>query len=375
MKKQIWIPILIIAVIIVGLVIFLPRSKNPTDKEPIKIGAILPLTGNMATYGEGWKNSILLAIENNGLKDKIQLTIEDDASCVVVQDVTVTQKLVDVDKVKAIIGPACSSSFLALLPVTEKNKVILISSSATSKSISGAGNYIFRTVGSDAEKAIAVADFAYKQGFKKAALLYDLANDSFVQQRDDVRTEFVKKGGQIVIDESFKSGDIDFKTQLTKIKKSDADLVFVGFFPTKEGALVLKQAKELGIDLQLISSAPEIGTSDFINIAGDLAEGIIFPFTETPTNKEYTDFINAYKNKFGKDSIGYGLETYDAATLLIRAIAKSDGTPDSIKKKLYQLGQNYYGASGIITFGENGDVQKPISIRTIKNGQFVPYEE
>jgi len=375
MSKKFWIFVLIIAIIIVGAVLVIPCKNDQKNEGSVKIGAILPLTGSMATYGEGWRNSILLAIENSGLKNKIQLIIEDDASCDVVQDVTIAQKLINIDQVRAIIGPACSSSLLALLPVTEENKIILISSSATSKSLSGSGNYIFRTISSDAEKAVTVANFAYNRNFKKAALFYDLASDAFIQQRDDVKNEFIRLGGEVVADESFKTGDTDFRSQLTKIKSSDADLVFVGFFPTKEGLLFLKQAKELGIELQVISSAPELGTPDFINIAGDLAEGIIFPFTETPTNKEYNDFVNAYKNNFKKDLAGYSAETYDAATLLIRAIIESNGTPDGIKDKLYELGQNYYGASGIITFDKNGDVQKPIIIKIIKDGQFVPYEE
>ena len=370
-KTIIW---LIVAIVIIGG-IWYGLSRKPKEEGVIKIGAILPLTGGMASYGDGWKNAISLAIENSGLKDKIQLIVEDDASCTIGQDVTAAQKLVNVDNVKAIIGPGCSSSLLSVLSVTEKNKVIIISSSATSKSISGAGKYIFRTVSSDSDKAIAVADFAYSKGYKKAALLYDISNDAFIQQRDDVKNEFVKKGGQIVADESLKRGDTDFRSQLTKIKDSVADVIFIGFMPTEEGALVLRQAKELGIKTQFITSAPEIGTPDFIRIAGDLAEGIIFPSTTTPTNKEHTDFINLYKTKFGKDSVGYGAETYDATMLLIRAIAESDGTADGIKNKLYQLGQNYSGASGIINFTKNGDVKKSTIIEIIRNGQFVPYEK
>jgi len=365
----------IVVLIVIGGIWYGIGTQKPKGQETIKIGTVLPLTGEMASYGEGWKNAILLAIEDSGLKNKVQLIVEDDASCVVNQDVTIAQKLVNIDNVKAIIGPACSSSLLSMLPITEKDKIILISSSATSKSISGAGNYIFRTISSDAEKATGVADFAYNKDYRKAALLYNLSNDAYVQQREEVKNEFIKLGGQIVADESLKTGDTDFKSQLTKIKNSGADLIFVGFFPTKEGVLVFKQAKELGIKTQFISSAPEMGTPDFINVAGNLAEGIIFPFSETPTNKEYSDFINLYKNKFGKEPAGYSAETYDAAILLLKSINESDGTQDGIKNKLYQLGQNYYGASGIITFKENGDVEKPIVIKIIKNGQFVPYEK
>lgn len=366
---QIIIGIIIIVIIVVLIVIF----YEATPKEAIKIGVIIPLTGDLATYGEGMKNAINLAIENSGLEKRIQLIIEDDRGCIIAEDVSIAQKLVNIDRVKGILGPACSSAFLSVIPVTEETKVILISSSATSKSITNAGNYIFRTIASDADKGIAVAEFAYTRDYRKGALLYDIANDSFVQQRADVKGKFAELGGQISIEESFKTGDTDFRSQLTKIKNSNADVVFIGAFP-QEGALVLKQARELGIKLPFISSDSDLGTKDVVDIAGEAAEGLIFPFATTPINKEYTEFVNVYKNKFGKEPPAYALESYDAAALLVKATAESDGTPESIKDELQKIGQNYYGVSGIITFDKNGDVQKPMIIKTIKDGQFVEVE-
>ena len=374
MNKNIKIVVgIIIAAIVVGG-IWYAVTKKPTEKEPIKIGAILPLTGDFAIYGEGMKNAIDLAIENSGLKDRIQLIIEDDKGCMVTEDVSIVQKLININKTKEIIGPTCSSAFLSVLPITEQSKIILITPAATSKSITGAGNYIFRTCASDAAKSIAVAKFAYNKNYRKAALLYDIGNDAFIQQRDDVRGEFTGLGGQISIEESFKSGDTDFRSQLTKIKNSNVDVVFIGTFP-KEGGLILKQARELKISLHFISSETDVGVKDVIDIAGEAAEGLIFPFATTPDNKESKDFIANYKAKYGKEPPAYAAEAYDAAMLLIKAIAKSDGTPESIKDELQKIGQNYYGVSGVITFDKNGDVQKPMIIKTIKNGQFVPYGE
>ena len=363
---------IIIAIVVIGG-IWYGLTRKPVSNEPIKIGAILPLTGDFATYGEGMKNAIDLAIENSGLKDRIQLIIEDDKGCAVTEDVSIAQKLININKTKEIIGSTCSSAFLSVLPITEQSKIILITPAATSKSITGAGNYIFRTCASDAAKSIAVAKFAYNKNYRKAALLYDIGNDAFIQQRDDVRGEFTGLGGQISIEESFKSGDTDFRSQLTKIKNSNIDVVFIGTFP-KEGGLILKQARELKISLPFISSETDVGVKDVIDIAGEAAEGLIFPFATTPTNKEYTDFVNLYNNKFGKQPPAYASESYDATMLLIKAVVESDGTSESIKDELQKIGQNYYGASGIITFDKNGDVQKPMIIKTIKNGQFVPYE-
>ncbi len=367
---QIIIGIIIIVVIIVLVVVF---SGKETIKGTLKIGTILPLTGDLATYAEGAHNAVKLAIENSGFRDKIQLIVEDDMGCQPKDAVSAAQKLINIDKVEAIIGAVCSNATLAIAPLTEQAKMVLISPSATSKSITNAGDYIFRVIASDADKSIAVAKFAYEQGYKKAALLYDIANDSFIQQRIDAEEMFKELGGEIVIKESFITKDKDFRTQLAKIKNSDAEIVFIGAFP-KEGGLVFKQAADLGIKLTFISTETSLGTQDVVDIAKDSADGLIFPFATTPDNKEHTEFINAYKAKYGQDAPAYAAESYDVGMLLIKALAKSDRTPESIKDELQKIGQNYYGASGIITFDENGDVQKPMIIKTIKDGQFVEVE-
>jgi len=182
-------------------------------------------------------------------------------------------------------------------------------------------------------------------------------------------------GGVVVAEESYHTNDVDFRTQLTKIKNSNSDVIIIGGFP-KEAAFIVRQAKEIGINIQIMGAGPETGTPELITIAGSAAEGFIFPDAETPTNKEHSDFLASYNAKFGEDAPGYGsAEGYDATALLIKAIAGSNGSGDDIKAHLYNLGQNYSGASGLITFQKNGDVQKPMSIKIVENGQFVPYKK
>ena len=357
-------------IVIIGGYFVYKDSSQPASTEPIKIGAILPLTGDLATYGEGIKNAANLAIENSGMKDKIQIIFEDDQTCTPTNDVSAAQKLINLDKVNGIVGPICSGSTLAVAPITEQNKLTIISPVATSKSITNAGNYIFRTIASDADKSIAVTKYAYKKGYKKAALFYDAAQDAMVQQKADTKETFVGLGGAIVADQSYKTGDKDFRTQLTKIKQSDADVIFIGGVP-KEAALAIKQARELGIKLPFIATETSLGTQDVIDVAGSAADGLVFPFSTTPDNKESKDFIADYKAKYGQEPPAYAAEGYDATMLLIKAIAKSDRTPEDIQKQLFKVGNNYYGASGLITFDKNGDVQKPMIIKMIKNDQFI----
>lgn len=337
---------------------------------PIKIGVILPLTGELAPYAEGIRNSVNMAIDNGGFADKVEVVFEDDHGCVPSDAVSAAQKLINLDKVKAFIGPMCTSATLAVTPITEENGIVVVTPSATGKNITSAGDLVFRTIASDADKSVAVAKYAYDKGYKKAALLYDISQDAVVSQRDDVKEIFPKLGGEIIAEESFITKDKDLRTQLIKIKNANPDVVFIGAMP-ETVALILKQARALQVQSVFASTDTSSGSQPVIDTAGASAEGLIFPFATTPTNKEYEDFVSGYKIKFGKEPSAYAAEGYDAAMVLLRSVVDSTGTTKSIRDNLVKIGNNYYGASGLIAFDQNGDVQKPMVIKVIENGKFV----
>jgi len=365
---------LVVLILIIGGIYFLnQKTSGPVSDETIKIGVILPLTGELATYGEGVKNAIDLAVEKSGFKDKIQIIAEDDHGCLSPDAVSAAQKLINLDKVTAIIGSLCTGSSLAIAPITEQNKLILIAPTATGKNLTDAGEYVFRTIASDADKSIAVANYAFEKGFRKVALLFDSSQDALVSQRDDVKEAFTKLGGQVVVEESFVTKDRDLRSQLIKVKNTDADVIFISAIPETLG-VALKEAETLGLTTQFISTETSAGTQMVIDLAGTSSENLIFPFATTPENVEYNNFINDYKTAYGVEPTVYAAEGYDAGMLLIKSLFASDGTTDDIKKELFKIGNNYYGASGVITFDQNGDVQKPMVIKTIKNGQFVEVE-
>lgn len=365
---------IILSLVVLALIIWAgytyTQKLEVGSDETIKIGVILPLTGELASYGEGVKNAINLAVEQSEFKDEIQIIVEDDHSCLSPNAVSAVQKLINLDKVEGIIGSLCTGSTLAITPIAEENKIIVISPSSTGKNLTEAGEYVFRTIASDADKSIAVANYAYNKGFRKAVLLFDSTQDALVSQKDDVKLAFKNLGGEIIIEESFATSDRDFRSQLNKIKNIDEDIIFVSAIPEALG-IILKQAENLELDTQFVSTETSAGTKELVDIAGLSAEGLIFPFATTPDNLEYNKFIEDYKTKYGVEPTAYAAEGYDAAMLLIKALFASDGTAESIKDELFKVGKNYYGASGLITFDQNGDVQKPMVIRKIENGQFV----
>ena len=364
--------ITVLAIILIALIAILVISftGHTIKSETVKIGLIVPLTGDLAPYAEGVYNSVIMAVEESNLN--IELIVEDDRGCNSKEAVTAAYKLIDIDTVNAIIGPCCSSPTLSVAPIVDQKKIVLISPSATSKLVTNAGNYVFRTIASDLDKSIAVSKYAYDQGYRKAAILYDVSADAQVQQKEEVKEYFEKYGGKIILEDSFSSTDKDFRTQLSKIKESDTDMLFLSSL-VSETVLILRQAKEIGLNIQIINT--DTSGANLIDFEKEISEGVIFPFATTPENKEYNSFILKYKERFGKDPMPFSIEGYDAAVLLIRAIEKSDKSNEDIKNKLYETGQNYYGASGIISFDNNGDVNKPLTIMQIRNNELIEIEK
>lgn len=370
MNRVIKAVLLIIAVIVVlGGGYALYKKQGGMAGKTVTIGAVLPMSGDFAPYAEGSRNAAIMAIEDAGMQDKVKFIVEDDKGCTPVGGVSAAQKLINIDKVDAIYGPMCSSEALAMAPVTEPARIPMVIAAATSKTLSGAGEYMFRTIASDEVGAYAVAKYAYEKGFKKAAFVFDNSQDALIQGKNDAKEAFAKAGGETALEDSFGAKDMDFKTQLSKIKNSGADVVFVGA-TYKQMALMVRQAREMNIEAQFVSVNESVDVKDFFVVGGESVEGVIAPAMVKPNTEASKTFADRYKARFGVDATIYTAEGYDAMTLLLEAIKEEGVSGDQIKAGLIKVGNNYPGASGIITFNEKGDVTKPAVVKIAKNGIF-----
>jgi branched-chain amino acid transport system substrate-binding protein len=206
----------------------------------------------------------------------------------------------------------------------------------------------------------------------KAGVLYvESAGPSGVAQAFQV--EFKKLGGVITTVEKSLQSSSDFRSQLTKIQKSGADVVyFTGF--AKETASILKQAKELKLNLPMLTHQlaedPEVR-----ELAGDAANNLIFSTPKLdPSSGDFAvvDFYNKFRQKYNEDPQNFASNSYDALTIVAKAIETYGYSSDGILKGLQET-KNYSGASGSITFDQNGDVIQPMRIMTIQTGKIVPY--
>lgn len=349
-------------------------KKEPETKE-IKIGCITPLSGENASYGCQTKEGIDLAVDEINAKGgiygkNIVVTYEDDQANPGMATEAI-QKLISSTKVKIIIGGFNSRCTLAMAPIAEKKKVVLISASSTSDDIKESGDYIFRIVPTNTAQGKTMADFAFDNlNAQSAAVLY--VNDDYgITLKDGIISQFKTRKGVIKIVEAFNPNERDFRSQLAKIKATDIDVVF---FPGlyQECGLILRQAREMGISLPFIGGDGAIDPK-LIEMAKDATVNSYYTNLSMGygvTDAEIDTFVKSFKAKYGKEPSAYNAYAYDVVHIIAEALRLNKGTQDKTKDSLYKINA-YKGVTGITSFDKYGEVNKPFGIYTIKNGQFV----
>jgi len=371
MKKKHYIVISIIVVFVLASIFILFPLKKAS--EVIKIGAILPLTGENAKYGESAKNSIDLAIEEinsgKGINGKKISVIFEDSKGNTKEGVNAIKKLIIANKVSSIIGAMASSITLAIAPIAEESEVVLLSPASSAPEITHAGDYIFRNCYSDIYEGSKMANYIYNETVYRKVSIIHINNDYGMGLREAFREEFKRLGGKVVSIETYDFGATDFRTQIGKLMLSRPDAIYIVGYG--EMGRLLIQTKELGCEIPFFSCIM-FEDPDIIEISGEISEGIIytFPSFDTDSKKNVVeDFVNSYKSKYNERPDGFAANTYDALKILSLAIKKGGDKGYKIKEALYTI-KDYPGVTGKTSFDINGDVVKPIGIKTVENGKF-----
>ena len=371
MKKQIaliGIALLTMAILFSGCV----QEQPVQGEETIKIGVLLPLTGPAAEYGTASQKGLILAQrqlnETRGAgESEIELLIE-NSECDTKKAIAAFNKLVEVDGVKVVIGDICSSATLALAPIAEEKKVVLISPGSSNPSISQAGDYVFRTWPSDDLQGKFLAKFVSEE-FPGAKVAVIYINNDYGKGLEGVFSENFL--GEIVASEAFEESATDFRTQILKVKEAGPQVVLLASF-AKEIGRILKQAKELDLEAQFIGGE---GTKDqtVLDAAGNAAEGLIGTIPHVKETETRKRFMEAFEKEFGEEPGITGDAAYDALFIIVKTMRACGNTSECVKGQLYAL-EGFEGASGKISFDKNGDIKKGYDLVTIKNGEFVLYE-
>ena len=372
MKRNWWLfGIAVVAIVLFALVF---SQRKAGEREVIKIGAILPLTGDAAVYGEHAQNGFEIALEEynahgvcGGKRIKI---LYEDSQADPSKAVSAFKKLVEIDKVRFILGPLSSSEVLAIAPLANRRKVIVLTPLASAPAITEAGDYIFRNVMSDLFDGAAIATYVIKEMHKKTAGILYINNDFGVGLKNSFKEKFEELGGVVKVEIPFERGEKDFRSLLLKLKRANPDVVFlVGY---KEMAEILRQTKEMGLKFQFVSFSM-FEDPDILRLAGDAAEGVVYtyrafdPKSENPVVKE---FVQKYTTKYGEEPDIFAALSYDGARILFNALDRGNCDVEGVKEALYNT-KDFPGVVGKTTFDHNGDVIKPIGIKIVKNGKFV----
>ncbi len=370
-KKTYIIIAIILIILFIGL--YFNTDKKPKSSDYITIGSILPLSGKAAQYGNEIKNAIELAKEeinaNGGINGKLINIIYEDDAADPNKGVNAMQKLINIDKVKVVLGSWVSGVVVASAPIAEQSKVIVMAE-AISPTISSLGDYIFRIQPSATQYTKKLAEKIAGKGYKKWAAIY-INNEFGHSLYTALSQELDKYNIKIEVAEQYDEKDGSFYTQLTKIKQYNPEVIFIGGY--QEQKTIIKQIKELGID-SLILAGPPFENKSIIDDLGSYAEGVVYPyhFYKNNQNPKTIEYLQKYKNKFEIESGGFAPLMYDAVHIIANSLKQCELDTDCIKKYLYSV--EYEGISGKITFDKNGDPVLPIIIKTVKNGEFVKYK-
>lgn len=374
-KKSIFTIFLTLCLVILWITLFYSlrdRNENVTANNEVNIGAILPLSGNASQYGIWIREALDLALNEVNQKggingNDLKIVYEDDKANPKLASQAM-QKLVSNNKVPIVFGSWASSSVLAQAPIANESKVVVMGE-AVSPKIRDAGDFVFRIQPDGSVYLKNLIPFVVKNFSYKTALIIYVNNDFGVDLANTADTLMQSSGIKIIDKQAFAQDETNFRTQLTIAKSLNPDAIFV--FAYAEAGHILKQARELGITSPFFAAAT-FENPNILKIAGDAAEGVIYPHHFNPESK--VPIVEAYQKKYkehyGRLSEGFAALAYDGILIVTKALKQCNNDGSCIRDYLYKM-EAFVGVTGTTSFDDHGDVIKPIIIKTVKNGQFV----
>ncbi|MBE3594356.1 MAG: ABC transporter substrate-binding protein [Candidatus Carbobacillus altaicus] len=356
------------------------QDEGQTAGQPIeaKIGAVFILSGSSAAYGEAQRNGLELAKEelNAANEGKLHLNIVyEDTGGKKESAINAVNKLINEDQVVSIIGPTLSSEMFAVGPVANEAETPIFGISNTVEGINDIGPYVFRNSLPESIAVPTAMKVAYeKYHFKTAALIYTNNDDFSVSGYETMKKTAKDLGLDILTEQSFALNDVDFSAQLTKIKEKNPDVLLVSAL-YKEGSLVVKSAREMGIDAVIIGGNG-FNNPKVFEIAGDAAEGLIVatPFSPEKQDPKVQAFVQAYEAKYGKKPDQFAAQAYDGLYIMAESLLKA-GAADrqKLRDALASL-KDFEGVSGKLSFDENRNPIGEAVVVVAKDGKYVPFE-
>ncbi len=365
--------------VLVALLLVCAFAGVAFAEDVIRIGVFLPLTGQMAYGGQLELDGVKMAHKElpSVLGKKIELFVVDNKSDKV-ESANAVKRLIEKEKVVAIIGTYGSSLAMAGGEVAEKAGIPVMGTSCTNPLVTQGKKFYFRACFIDPFQGAGAATYAVETlKMKKAALIVDVANDYSVGLASFFKQSYKKQGGEIVAELKYNSGDQDFTAQLTEIISKKPDVLFIPSY-FAEGAIIMKQARELGAKFQIMGG-DAMDNPEIVKIGGAAVEGFIhttFPYD--PSMKDMSDiakkFTENWKKAFpDKDPNVNAALGYDSYMLLADAIKRAGKAEPGAIRDALEVTKGFPGVTGAKTINKTHDAESPVGVVQIKDGkkQFV----
>ena len=355
-----------------------PQMKGLSGE--ISIGVVLPLTGALAApYGLPMQRGFELAreeINNSGQLSDVKITfITEDDQGTVESAAEAYNKLIRQDGVPVILGPANSSQVREAFLVAQQNRVVAISSLSSASGLSAIGDFNFRiSLTTDVLVPSGIKITQEKLGYTKAATIYDDIDLYSTDSSKVVREALTANGVEILTTQTYQTGETDFSAQLTRIKESNPDAIFISAL-APEMIRIMVQARQLGIPTDVSLIVPDL-TGDEVAAVGDAAEGAITftSWVSTAGTLGNRAFVQSYRAKYGVEPNPWAAQSYAALYILAEAIATAQSTDATAIRDALANIKNFDTVLGKFSFNAVGDAVYDLMVLTVQNGNFEIFE-
>ena len=362
---------------VTALTFALTSCKKPVavaDGEDIPVGEFASLSGATASFGQSSHNGTLMAVEELNatggvLCKRIRLITEDDQSKAG-EAATVVRKMISRDHIVALLGEVASSRSLEAAPICQQSKIPMISPASTNPKVTEVGDYIFRVCFIDPFQGTVLSKYALSKGWKKVAILTDVKQDYSVGLSQFFKSHFTSNGGVVVGEQSYSSGDKDFKAQLTGIKAANPDAILASGYYTESG-LIARQARELEINVPLLGGDGWDSPS-LVEVAGKAMEGCVFSnhFSTEDPSPTIQEFLKKYRERFKSEPDAMSALGYDSAMVLADAMKRAASTDGAVLRNAIALTKDYSGITGKTTLNAERNASKSAVILKVTDGKF-----
>jgi branched-chain amino acid transport system substrate-binding protein len=360
------------------LLLALAAIETTACSRKVRVGAIVSSTGAAAGVGERVRKGIELALAeinaSGGVDGRtLEIVYRDDATNPEV-GVQMARELVLHEGVRFLIGAVSSAVTLEIAPFCEKERVLLLSPTASAPQLTQAGEYIFRNYPSDLFEGSSMADFARDLGLERVGVVA-VANEYGESLQATFAERLQCRHRPVLRSLVFREGDSDALASVVReLKSLDPDGVYIAGY-RNDVAELLRRMRGAGIDAVVLSSSAV--APDIAKLAGPAAENMVFPlgsFDPDPEDPVARPFLLAYRDRYGEEADGYAAHGYDALQLLVHGMERAGSTqPERVRGGLLSI-DHYRGANGWMSFDENGDVIEYPRLFVIRDGRPVPYQ-